>query len=106
MRAVLKGGGKRIVTSIAWLCVAGHALSRILSNTFPQDFVKCQAVKAIRGVDVLHQLFRLRHTKNIPDAEIQLIMRVLAENLQSYDQVIEVNLLTVPLFRSPERSRK
>ena len=54
-----------------------------------QDFERYQATKAIKGVDILHQLFRLRHAKGMPDAEVDLIMRVITENLQSYDQVIE-----------------
>jgi hypothetical protein len=56
-----------------------------------QDYAKYQSNKAIKGVDVLHQLVRLRHTKNIPDNEVELIMLAIAQNLQSYEQVVEVS---------------
>jgi hypothetical protein len=58
--------------------------------TLPQDFQKSLTTDAIQGVDIYHQLSRLRHGKNIPDAEVELMMRTFAENLQTYDQVIEV----------------
>ena len=45
---------------------------------------------AIQGVDVYHQLSRLRHGKNLSDMEVELMMRTFAENLQNYDQVVEV----------------
>jgi hypothetical protein len=75
---------------------------------FPKDFQKSLLTDAIQGVDVYHQLSRLRHGKNLPDAEVELMMRTFAENLQSYDQVVEVGIprktplapssLTVNLF--------
>lgn len=46
---------------------------------------------AIQGLDVAHQLHRLRMTKNVSDAEVELMMRSLAENVQSYEQVVEVS---------------
>lgn len=56
----------------------------------PKDFQKSLEMDAIQGVDIHHQLSRLRHGKNLPDAEVELMMRTFAENLQNYDQVIEV----------------
>jgi len=56
----------------------------------PKDFQKSLATDAIQGVDIYHQLSRLRHGKNVPDAEVELMMRTFAENLQNYDQVVEV----------------
>jgi hypothetical protein len=56
----------------------------------PKDFHKSLKTDAIQGVDIHHQLSRLRHGKNLPDAEVELMMRTFAENLQNYDQVIEV----------------
>lgn len=61
-----------------------------------KDFQKSLASDAIQGVDVYHQLSRLRHGKNVPDAEVELMMRTFAENLQSYDQVVEVSFLEGP----------
>ena len=55
-----------------------------------QDFVKVQANSAIKGFDALHQLIRLRHAKTMPDSEISIIMRTLADNSKSYEQVVEV----------------
>lgn len=60
------------------------------SFLLPKDFQKSLETDAIQGVDVYHQLSRLRHGKNLPDAEAELMMRTFAENLQSYDQVVEV----------------
>ena len=48
------------------------------------------ATKAIQGFDLTHQLVRLKTVKNLHDAEVELIMRTLVENVQTYDQVVEV----------------
>lgn len=45
----------------------------------------------IKGFDILHQLFRLRTAKNIPDAEVLAITTTLAENVKTYEQAIEVS---------------
>ncbi|KAF9787957.1 spindle pole body interacting protein [Thelephora terrestris] len=60
------------------------------------DFKKSLTTDAIQGVDIYHQLSRLRHGKNIPDAEVELMMRTFAENLQTYDQVVELLALVPP----------
>ncbi|CAA7263187.1 unnamed protein product [Cyclocybe aegerita] len=54
------------------------------------DYPKHQANSAIKGFDVVHQLFRLRYTKNMQDAEALAIMRSLAEGVKTYDQVVEL----------------
>lgn len=46
--------------------------------------------KAIQGYDLLHQLWRMRNAKNMPDAEVDLILRTLVETVQTYEQVVEV----------------
>lgn len=56
-----------------------------------KDFAKHRATSAIKG-DVLHQLFRMRHARVMTDAEATAIMRFLAENVKSYEQVVEVCL--------------
>lgn len=48
------------------------------------------ATSAIQGFDVSHQLWRLRHVKQMQDVEVELIMRAMAESVQTYDQVVEV----------------
>ncbi|KAF9653529.1 spindle pole body interacting protein [Thelephora ganbajun] len=60
------------------------------------DFQKSLATDAIQGVDIYHQLSRLRHGKNLPDGEVELMMRTFAENLQNYDQVVEMLTLVPP----------
>ena len=55
-----------------------------------QDFNKLRATNPIQGVDIGHQLWKLRHSKRVSDREAVLIYRTLAENIQSYDQVTEV----------------
>ncbi|KIJ61626.1 hypothetical protein HYDPIDRAFT_115800 [Hydnomerulius pinastri MD-312] len=54
------------------------------------DFRKHQATNAIQGFDLLHQLSRLRLVKNLSDGEVELIVRSIAENVQSYEQVVEL----------------
>ncbi|KAH7886952.1 docking domain of Afi1 for Arf3 in vesicle trafficking-domain-containing protein [Phlebopus sp. FC_14] len=54
------------------------------------DFQRYQASTAMHGFDLLHQLSRLRLAKNMPDAEAELIVRSIVNNLQSYDQVVEL----------------
>ncbi|KAF8973314.1 docking domain of Afi1 for Arf3 in vesicle trafficking-domain-containing protein [Flammula alnicola] len=54
------------------------------------DYTKYQGNSAIKGFDVLHQLFRLRYTKNMLDSEALAIMRNLADGVKGYDQVVEL----------------
>ncbi|KAG6866777.1 hypothetical protein C0991_011436 [Blastosporella zonata] len=63
---------------------------------FVVDFVKFQANSAIKGFDVLHQLIRLRHGKTLTDGEASLIMRTLADNVKSYEQVVELLAYLIP----------
>lgn len=60
------------------------------------DFHKARATSPIQGFDVSHQLWRLRHAKKMSDGEVELIMRTLAENVQTYDQVTELLSLLPP----------
>ncbi|KAI6124424.1 docking domain of Afi1 for Arf3 in vesicle trafficking-domain-containing protein [Pisolithus croceorrhizus] len=54
------------------------------------DFQRFQATNSIKGFDLTHQLSRLRFGKNLPDVEVELIMRKIAENVRSYEQVVEL----------------
>lgn len=56
----------------------------------PQDFQKSQITKAIQGFDVVYQLYRLRHAKNMPSVEVETIMRSISDSLHTYDQIVEV----------------
>ncbi|EKM58113.1 uncharacterized protein PHACADRAFT_139764 [Phanerochaete carnosa HHB-10118-sp] len=60
------------------------------------DFNKLRENSPIQGVDVSHQLWRLRHAKRMPDNEVELIMRTLAETVQAYDPVTELLSLLPP----------
>ncbi len=62
-----------------------------------QDFARALQQNAIQGFDVVHQLWRLRNTKSMSEAEVELIMRTMAENVQTYDQVVEVRAAATPL---------
>jgi len=53
-------------------------------------------VDAIQGFDVAHQLFRLRNAKTMTDTEVSAIMRTLAENVKTYDQVVELLAYLMP----------
>ncbi|KDQ58432.1 hypothetical protein JAAARDRAFT_193004 [Jaapia argillacea MUCL 33604] len=57
---------------------------------YAADHAKALATDPIQGFDLGHQIWRLRHTKGIPDHEVELIMRTLVENVQVYDQVVEL----------------
>ncbi|TFY69315.1 hypothetical protein EVG20_g3200 [Dentipellis fragilis] len=63
---------------------------------FQQDFERSLRTNALQGFDVMHQLWRLRHAKNMNDLEVELIMRSMAENVQTYDQVVELLALSPP----------
>lgn len=78
--------------SLGGTCVQAwnYAERQDLTPSPAQDFKKARAMQAIQGFDVLHQLSRLRHAKNVPDAEVELIMRKIADSVQSYEQVVEV----------------
>ena len=67
--------------SLTIICVA-HFL--------PKDFMRLKSQSPIQGIDVAHQLWKLRHARYMTDGEVELIMRTLAENIHSYDQVTEV----------------
>ncbi|KAG2136725.1 docking domain of Afi1 for Arf3 in vesicle trafficking-domain-containing protein [Suillus clintonianus] len=55
-----------------------------------EDFRKYRATAAIQGFDLSHQLSKLRLVKNLPDAEVELIVRSIADSLRTYEQVVEL----------------
>lgn len=57
---------------------------------YVQDFKRYRATAAIQGFDLSHQLLRLRLVKNLPDAEVELIVRSIADNLRTYEQIVEL----------------
>jgi hypothetical protein len=59
-----------------------------------QDFQKHRAADAIQGFDLAHQLSRLRLARNLADSEAELIVRTIAENVRSYEQAVEVCLVS------------
>ncbi|KAL0067388.1 hypothetical protein AAF712_005617 [Marasmius tenuissimus] len=64
---------------------------------FAADFVKAQATNPIRGFDVLHQFYRLRHAKQMTDSETYFLMKTLEENVRTYEQVTELLSYLMPL---------
>ncbi|KAF8893423.1 stabilization of polarity axis-domain-containing protein [Infundibulicybe gibba] len=52
------------------------------------DFSKLQANSNVKGFDVLHQLFRLRHAKHMSDGEATLIIKTFADNVKTYEQLL------------------
>ncbi|KAF4583378.1 hypothetical protein EYR38_002128 [Pleurotus pulmonarius] len=69
------------------------------TNTYANyvvDFAKAQASSAIKSFDVLHQLFRLRQAKNMSDTEVELIVRTIANNVRTYEQVVELLAYLAP----------
>ncbi|KAI5121699.1 hypothetical protein M0805_002092 [Coniferiporia weirii] len=61
-----------------------------LYEYYASDFQTALISKPIQGFDLYHQLVRLKIAKNMHDQEVELIMRTLAENVQTYDQVVEL----------------
>ncbi|KAL0575799.1 hypothetical protein V5O48_006177 [Marasmius crinis-equi] len=64
---------------------------------FAADFAKAQATNPIRGFDVLHQFYRLRHAKHMTDSETYFIMKTLEETIRTYEQVTELLSYLMPL---------
>ena len=69
-----------------------------------QDYAKSKPSSAIKGFDVLHQLFRLRYAKNMLDAEALTITKSLAEGVKTYDQVVEVSNVIQTRLQSTEHN--
>ncbi|TFY64750.1 hypothetical protein EVJ58_g2408 [Rhodofomes roseus] len=67
----------------AWRRTESYTLYQI-------DFRNMLATDPIQGVDVIHQLWRLRHAKKMSDGEAEFIMRTIAANVQTYDQVTQL----------------
>jgi hypothetical protein len=63
-----------------------------------QDYTKYQSNSALKGFDLVHQIFRLRYTKKMLDAEALAIMRTFANNVKTYDQIVEVSLPKEPHY--------
>jgi hypothetical protein len=57
---------------------------------YQQDFHKALVTTSLEGIDIAHQLWRLRHARNMADSEVELIFRTLAERLTSYAPVVEL----------------
>jgi len=79
----------KMVISLLVLTVAGCSF-------LMQDYPKYQSNSAIKGFDLVHQIFRLRYTRKMLDAEALAIMRTLANGVKTYDQIVEVS---GPLFK-------
>jgi len=60
------------------------------------DFSRQQASCAIKDLDVLYQVLRLKNSRNLPDAEVSAITRALADNVKTYEQVVEFLAYLVP----------
>ncbi|EKM80927.1 hypothetical protein AGABI1DRAFT_71556 [Agaricus bisporus var. burnettii JB137-S8] len=60
------------------------------------DHEKLTAGSSIKGFDVAHQLARLRYGKNLADTEVLAIMRTLADNVRTYEQIVELLAYALP----------
>ncbi|EAU91626.1 MesA protein [Coprinopsis cinerea okayama7 len=54
------------------------------------DYAKYQAACPVKGFDLVHQLARFRYAKNMSDTETLAIMKTLADNVKTYEQVVEL----------------
>ncbi|KAG8907144.1 hypothetical protein FRB99_005252 [Tulasnella sp. 403] len=55
-----------------------------------QDFQAWLEARPIKVMDIQHQIARLRNAKNLPDAEVDLIMRSMYVGVRTYDQIVEL----------------
>ncbi|EJU02421.1 spindle pole body interacting protein [Dacryopinax primogenitus] len=60
------------------------------------DYRNFQQVRAIRGFDPVYQIQRLRMGKNVPEFEVEAIVRTLRDSVQTYEQVTELLALLPP----------
>lgn len=70
-------------------------INNITILSFMQDFTLSLERASVQGFDLTHQVWRLRYAKLLPDRETELIMRTLAEQVQTYEQVVEVSRTVV-----------
>lgn len=47
--------------------------------------------RAIKDIDIAHQIHRLRTAKGMSPTEAHMIYRSLAQNTETYEQVVEVS---------------
>lgn len=55
-----------------------------------QSFQVRMEESPLRGLDLQHQLTRLRQGRKMPAAEVQLIYRTLNDRVQTHEQVVAV----------------
>ncbi|KAG8943544.1 hypothetical protein FRC04_002832 [Tulasnella sp. 424] len=54
------------------------------------DFQNWLEHRPVKGMDLQHQIGRLRYGKNMPDGEVELIMRSMHACVRTYDQIVEL----------------
>ncbi|EIN08406.1 mesa protein [Punctularia strigosozonata HHB-11173 SS5] len=59
---------------------------------YEQDFKKAMITNALQRFDLTHQLWRLRHGRNMPDPEVELILRTIADNIRTYESAVEASI--------------
>lgn len=59
-------------------------------NLFCQDFQEIQEHSVIRGIDLVHQINKLRLTRKMSTNESELIYRTISLNIKDSDQIVEV----------------
>jgi hypothetical protein len=62
-----------------------------------QDFARFMQVKHLRDIDVHYQIARLRYAQSMADQEAALLFTRLAQQVQTYDQVVEVRVVLTAL---------
>lgn len=55
-----------------------------------KDFQNWLEARPVKGMDIQHQIGRLRYGKNMPDGEVELIMRSMHACVRTYDQIVEL----------------
>ncbi|KAI0078370.1 spindle pole body interacting protein [Panus rudis PR-1116 ss-1] len=97
------GSGLCFADEIAGARELSANASRIEAFRKTEAYTLCQAdmqkalkTNPIQGFDLSHQLWRFRHARRMADGEVELIMRTLAENVRTYEQVTELLSLLPP----------
>lgn len=76
----------------SFICGFSVLLEYVFTSHSFQDFQTRVESSVIRGIDLGYQIARLRLGRFVPDAEVQMIIQTLSNNVRTYEQVVEVPL--------------
>lgn len=69
--------------------------SQVAQNQHQHTSTPISFARAIKGVDLHHQIARMRNSKKLSSEEVEHICRMLRDNVKSDEQIIEVSHLLI-----------